>query len=150
MEVISLVSRDPTELSKKELIKVARLHKDLVALCKDPWNNPNHIHPETPELKSRILANPVLRRYYRPDLFSKGIVEEVTKDTLSQEYRRCVQDLDSDVLHRTAYHIGVSWRGKHFMELVDHVCVALFCHLTKADIPYDGNPRSEATAWLQK
>lgn len=138
---------DPKDLTKAQLVKLARANAAVIGLYHDAWHNMSLMHPDTPEFKARILAHPVLRRSYRPDLFDKKRTAQPALESTSHAVNECMDGLDAEVLSRTANVVGVRWEGKTTEGLAHDLCVALFCRLTKMDVPYDGPTKERATAW---
>jgi hypothetical protein len=148
MNIVELVKKDPATLSKKQLVSLARCNKDVISLFNDPWNNPNLIHPDTYDLKQRILGHTLLRKKYRPDLYDKYQKSPVPEEATIKAFDECTNGLDESVVERMAQSVGVSWSRRPKNDIMDHICVALFCKLTQMDVPYVGPPKAEATAWL--
>lgn len=111
-----------------------RYAKEAVAqVLKDPLFNPDLTYPESPCFTSRLLENPILQGYYRPDLFKAYRYKRPSTGEVAQAVQECKAGLSPDVLWRTAYGEGVFYRFKEADVLADHLCIALFSRLTKAD-----------------
>jgi hypothetical protein len=125
------------EMTREELLTQIELLKDASTALTDPYMNPLLTHPDTPTLKKRILDNEVLRLYYRPDLYDRfGTRVRPTEEERIKAFKGCWEDLDIDVVWRTACAVGVNYRNSDMNVLSNHVCVAIFCRLTKADVPF--------------
>lgn len=98
----------------------------LERVTKDPLLNLNLVHPDSPTFKERLLAEPLLRSYYRPDLY-RGLDHHITKKEVEAAITRCRQDLAGCVLWRTAYNEGVcGGRKSDEGEIGFLLCAVLF------------------------
>lgn len=113
-------------------------------IIKDPRFNRDLTHPDTPSFRSRLLASPLLRGYYRPDLFHSYWYNRPGVEDVKKAIEECQAGLSPDVVWRTAHTEGVFYRFKTQEVLADHLCIVLFSRLTKADAT-TSETRSEPT-----